>query len=225
MGLRDFVKKHPGVGFGPLGLLGEVVIKTVKGEDTNIIGDAMTEINQTMNEFGFYGIHICVLGPRKAGKTTFLNWLRNGVYSPTYRPTNREPYEMFPYKEKTIGKGEDIGGSNEFKSEYIDKIEKCDVCIFVFDANQFINDKSYRQEIWDTADLIYRNAQALGKTVCTIGTHLDFTDYPNGDRLREKIYKLSEQKPFKDMFHTNCMVADLTNQQYFAACAKLIFGV
>lgn len=223
MGLVDFVKKHPGVMFGPLGWGKELVeagYKTMKGED--VVADVATDL-------GFYGslygTQICVLGPRKAGKTTFLNWLRNGVYSPTYRSTNREPYEMFSYKEKTIGKGEDIGGSNEFKSEYIDKIEKCDVCIFVFDANQFINDKSYRQEIWDTADLIYRNTQALGKTVCTIGTHLDFTDYPNGDRLREKIYKLSEQKPFKDMFHTNCMVADLTNQQYFAACAKLIFGV
>ncbi|MBR4324113.1 MAG: GTPase domain-containing protein [Bacteroidales bacterium] len=168
---------------------------------------------------------ICVLGPLKAGKTTFLNWLRKGCFFSPYCPTNREPYETFSYKKKKIHSGEDIGGGNEFKFEYIDMIAKCNVCIFVFDTNQFINDNSYRQEIWDTADLIYRNAQVLGKTVCTIGTHLDLTDYPNGDRLREKIYQLSERKPFKDIFHTNCMVVDLTNQQYFAACAKLIFGV
>lgn len=218
MGLREFVKKHQEVMGGPLGVLTDTVSKYVRGEEITIIDDAK-------KEFGYYGTQICVLGPRKAGKTTFLNWLRYVGYITNYRPTNREPYEMFFYKEKKIGKGEDIGGGNEFKSEYIDKIEKCDICIFVFDANQFLNDNSYRQEIWDTADLIYRNVQALGKTVYAIGSHLDFTDYPNGDRLREKIYKLSVQKPFKDMFHTNCMVVDLTIKKSFAACAKLIFGV
>lgn len=170
------------------------------------------------------GKTICVLGQPESGKTTFLNWLRYDKFTTEHKQTYREAYPAFEYKTFKIEGGIDIGGDNEFKNKYREMMQKNDICIFVFDACKFINDANYRKETWDRADLIYNHFKNV-ENRHTIGTHFDKTDYKDVNKLREKIFNMSESKPFKDMFHTNCTIVDLSKKDSFEDCAKRIFGV
>lgn len=166
-------------------------------------------------------ISIYILGQKESGKTTIYDWLKYGEFVPGYKQTSTDDYEEFEYEGIKIAKGKDIGGDDSFRFEYEKMITNCDVCIFVFDVNKFLNDSAYRQDTWDRADQINRDCSLHKKRSCTIGTHLDLTPYASdSDKAINQVIELSVGKHCIDMFKSKFVVADLTTKRGFNNCEK-----
>ena len=166
-------------------------------------------------------ISICILGQKESGKTTIYDWLKEGEFVPGYKQTNTDDYEEFEYKGLKIAKGQDIGGADTYIYEYETRIKNCDICIFVFDVNKFLNDSAYRQETWVRADLINSECSEHSKMRCTIGTHLDLTPYESdSDKAINQVLELSVGKHCIDMFKSKFVVANLTTKRGFNNCEK-----
>ena len=179
-------------------------------------GDDSEPTNQTPPK------SIVILGQKESGKTTLFNWLRYNKFVPGYSQTSTDEYDEFEYKGQKIAKGQDIGGGEMFFYDYENKIAGCDICVFVFDLHKFLNDQYYRQETWVRADFINRKCCEKNKTRYTIGTHLDLTSFQNDyDGARARVLDVSAHKTkFIDVFKSNFVVADLTNQTGFETCVK-----
>jgi len=173
------------------------------------------------------GTSICVLGQKESGKTTFLNWLRFDKFTESYQQTSTVEYEKFTYetekKKYEISSGIDIGGDKSYVDMYEKLINKNEICIFVFDVAKFLKDSSYRKETWDRADLIFHFRPDRTKRH-TIGTHFNNTDSKDVNEIANRVVKLSENKPFKDMFSFNFTVVDFAKRDSFKDCVKRIFG-
>lgn len=101
-----------------------------------------------------------IIGMQRSGKTRFLSFLRNIQY--TEKPTGKEKYSRFDFttasgKVITILEGVDIGGGEQYRSDYKEIIEKNDVIFYFFDVEKYLKgDLSYERECNSRFDFVVR---------------------------------------------------------------------
>lgn len=184
------------------------------------------------------GKRIEVLGPQNSGKTTFLNFLRNKTV--TGEATARERYEPFEYKLSngktvTIAGGEDIGGGDTFREDYVGKIKESDSIIFIFDIHKYLNGHNKKDK---TKDQYVRLTEARFKLVydhfkdnypgeidphrlVVIGSHRD--KLKAGDnKIKGAFYDCIRKNEYKEMFK-NFRICDLTNKDELRKIVDSIF--
>lgn len=101
-----------------------------------------------------------IIGMQRSGKTRFLSFLRNIQY--VEKPTGKEKYQEFIFTTKSeknikIREGQDIGGGEQYRTDYKEIIQKNDVIFYFFDVEKYLRgDLSYERECNSRFDFVVR---------------------------------------------------------------------
>lgn len=178
-----------------------------------------------------------VLGMKEAGKTQLYKTLQQKSYS-SYQGTATNDYDEFIFmyggKNIKVAAGRDIGGGENYIRDYYKKwIEEKDIIFFVFNADRYIKESSYAQDVKNRMDFIWRNMknkygtnEEIKKKLVTIGSHLDKIDKSKHNSLIGSFQHDVAGKPYSPMFHENFILANLTEHEKFMKelIDKKIFG-
>ncbi|MDR2223900.1 MAG: GTPase domain-containing protein [Flavobacteriaceae bacterium] len=146
-----------------------------------------------------------VLGMQFSGKTLFLNFLQGFDY--TERATGREDYNEFRFKTSTgkeilIAKGEDYGGSKEYRTFYKTVVDRSDVLFFFLDISKYLNDVDYKRDC-NSRFLFIDSLRIDSKTqekkeVIVVATHRDLCSLSDSD-IQKSFLKEVENKTYIKM--------------------------
>lgn len=101
-----------------------------------------------------------IIGMQQSGKTRFLSFLRNIQY--VEKSTAKERYSAFDFtttsgKTIKISEGIDVGGGEQYRTDYKEIIEKNDVIFYFFDVEKYLRgDLNYERECNSRFDFIVR---------------------------------------------------------------------
>lgn len=110
------------------------------------------------------GREIAVLGPRKAGKTTLIKFLKTGKVDRSYRETTAESFgvtnESFSYKGDldsgsipvVLKEGMDVAGAKGFYPRWKKLAQSADLILYLFQADRVLEgDEEHRRRIREDA--------------------------------------------------------------------------
>lgn len=172
---------------------------------------------KTLGVFGTFG----------AGKTTFLNCI--GVIDTFRKGTSLESYDETIIKigerEIKIAAGCDIGGTHHYMRRFGEEwIEKKDIIVFIFNAEEYLNEDEKKREVRAYLDFIFRHAKKAKKdeeNIVILASHGDAFD--NKDNPRDRILKDLAGKDYVNLLETNFMVADLREKKDVEPLLNIIF--
>lgn len=128
----------------------------------------------------FWGkeMKLVVLGKEEAGKTSFYNFLKDGVPGTPSQTAWADPIEGFDVVDSenhtmSICSVKDINGHGDYVAKYYRELVTAnDVILFLFNANNFIADQDYREDVVDRVALISTYADDK-KTLHLVPTFMD----------------------------------------------------
>lgn len=165
-----------------------------------------------------------VLGKEESGKTSFLNFLRDGDPGTPDQTPQEDPIEGFDVVDSennvmSIAAMKDINGQNEYVAKYYkDFVESKNVILFMFNANKFYWNEDYRQDVVDRVAMLSVYSEMKEKEcpkVYLIPTFKDeaetnqVTDNKLKELILESLYKDYRAKKFSEseylfkMYQTN----------------------
>ena len=173
------------------------------------------------------GTTLGVLGTLGAGKTTFLNCI--GVVDTVEYGTSLEHYRettiKFGEREIKIAAGCDIGGTSDYMGRFGEEwIEKKDIIVFIFNAEEYLNKDEKKREVRAYLDFIFRHAKKTkkdGKNIVILASRRDAFD--DKDNPRDRILKDLAGKDYVSLLETNFMVADLREKKNVEPFLNRIF--
>lgn len=172
------------------------------------------------------GKKIAVLGMQASGKTQFLKTLQNQSYN-SYMQTSLTPYDEFsftlPHNGKTIkiASGKDLGGDEQFTSQYKKVSDGADAVFFTFDIYKFKNDSDYRLQT--RARLQFIDLE-LNKPSCKRAIIGSFGDKFNEEQREEvKNYVIKDLLSIYPSIVENFLIRDMRNRdQVLEIVSKLL---
>ena len=173
------------------------------------------------------GTTLGVLGTKEAGKTTLLNHL--GVVDAVKFSTSLEYYDETIIKigerEIKIAAGCDIGGTSYYMGRFGEEwIEKKDIIVFIFNAEEYLNKDEKKREVRAYLDFIFRHAKKTkkdGKNIVILASRRDAFD--DKDNPRDRILNDLAGKDYVSLLETNFMVADLREKKNVEPFLNRIF--
>lgn len=183
--------------------LGLEVYRYLKKNSTRLVKTKGT----TLGVFGTFG----------AGKTTFLNCI--GVIDKVVLGTSVVSYDETIIKigerEIKIAAGDDIGGTQDYMKQYGEEwIEKKDIIVFIFNAEEYLNEDEKKREVRAYLDFIFRHAKKIKKNeenIVILASRRDAFD--DKDNPRDRILNDLAGKDYVSLLKTNFMVADLREKK------------
>lgn len=173
------------------------------------------------------GTTLGVFGTPKAGKTTFLNCI--GVFDTVEYGTTLEHYPETTIKigERyiKIAAGCDIGGTHHNMSRFGEEwIEKKDIIVFIFNAEEYLNEDEKKREVRAYLDFIFRHAKKTkknGKNIVILASRRDAFD--DKDNPRDRILEDLAGKDYVSLLETNFIVIDLREKKNVEPLLNKIF--
>jgi uncharacterized membrane protein YkvA (DUF1232 family) len=133
------------------------VVKAAKDKVSELFGSVGEYFNKLI--FG-KNMKMVVLGKAQAGNTSFYTFLKDGHPGNPDQTPVEDPIEEFDVKDSenhtmTISSVIDISGQPDYVAKYYKKlVEENDVILFLFDANQFMNNEEYMIDVVDLIAMI-----------------------------------------------------------------------
>lgn len=155
-------------------------------------------------------------GPTQAGKTTLISQLLGEPLEKTYVPTKNKDNSKHYKSEKYDFQITDMGGGKEYLDAHSfgKLIQEHDVIIFVFDIENYLSNKKYREdEVNPRFDFLWSKFSTLLKTraLLLVGSHLDKV---NDDKtVINRINNVLENKTYRGLLvHYPLILGDLTKK-------------
>ena len=173
------------------------------------------------------GTTLGVLGTMGAGKTTFLKHI--GIFDVVKDGTQKENYDETTIKigERVIkiAAGCDIGGTHDNMARFGEEwIEKKDIIVFIFNAEEYLNKDEKKREVRAYLDFIFRHAKKAKKdeeNIVILASHRDAFD--DKDNPRDRILKDLAGKDYVSLLETNFIVIDLREKKNVEPLLNRIF--
>ena len=166
------------------------------------------------------GKSIGVLGMIGAGKTQFLKNLQGKgqeYKNEGYQGTGKDEYQEFTCsignKQYEIKRGFDIGGGEDNIITFYEKFLKSkDICIFLFDIQQYKDNSQYRMDTNARLDFINNHIEDASKCAI-IGSHVDKAKIKKGQSIITIVQKFVEGKEYARLLNNNFFACNLTNEK------------
>lgn len=152
-----------------------------------VVGGAAAAVNWKKVKARIAGKRFAVLGPRRVGKTTFLNFLQTGEITDAYRPTLAP--EKFPVSARALGaededesfdillkQGVDVSGQKAAYANWQRITKTADVVVYLFRADLVFNgDQEHLGRIRTDMGQIagWLKERSDKPAVYLVGTHCD----------------------------------------------------
>lgn len=118
-------------------------------------------------------------------------------------------------REIKIAAGDDIGGTQAYMKQYGEEwIEKKDIIVFIFNAEEYLNEDEKKREVRAYLDFIFRHAKKTKKNeenIVILASRRDAFD--DKDNPRDRILNDLAGKDYVSLLKTNFMVADLREKK------------
>lgn len=165
-----------------------------------------------------------IIGMKSSGKTTFLNNLRGIKTIP--KTTSKESYDSFEFKLSNkkniqIAKGNDIGGNQNYLTEYRLIIKNNDVILYFFNVCEYLTNSEYKRYCNSRLDHI--NVDIENKKIAIIASHSDLSQHSK-NILREEILNQVIDKKYSKLFNDGFFVVNLTDDKESKELIDKIFS-
>ena len=173
-----------------------------------------------------------ILGMQQAGKTRFLDFLRNRPFMEG--SSGRNSYPEFKYKlpitgkEITISSGKDLGGGAIYRGDYNSILDNNDVIVYFFDIDKYLKNEldfdkiPYQRSCNSRFEHIYSNIKISKKPTLIIATHKDKCRFSENE-MKQELDALIKDKPYKDLLE-EVQYVNLTNNEEVRGLVNKIFN-